>query len=37
MIAIIAIVAKQKRIRIGERVRAGLTRLATRGKRLGRP
>ena len=37
MIAIIATVAKQERIRISERVRAGLSTARNKGKRLGRP
>ena len=37
VIAIIATVAKQKRIRISERVRAGLSTARNKGKRLGRP
>ena len=37
VIAIIATVAKQERIRISERVRAGLTTARNKGKRLGRP
>ena len=37
VIAIVANVAKQERIRISERVRAGLTTARNKGKRLGRP
>jgi len=37
VIAINATVAKQERIRISERVRAGLTTARHKGKRLGRP
>jgi DNA invertase Pin-like site-specific DNA recombinase len=37
VIAIVATVAKQERIRISERVRAGLVTARTKGKRLGRP
>lgn len=37
VIAIVAAVAKQERIRISERVRAGLTTARNKGKRLGRP
>ena len=37
VIAIVATVAKQERIRISERVRAGLTTARKKGKRLGRP
>lgn len=37
VISILATVAKQERIRISERVRAGLERARSRGKRLGRP
>src|SRR5215471_1050404 len=37
VIAIVATVAKQERIRISERVRAGLTTARHKGKRLGRP
>lgn len=37
VVAIIATVAKQERIRISERVRAGLTTARNKGKRLGRP
>src|SRR5262249_49383940 len=37
VIAIVATVAKQERIRISERVRAGLTTARNKGKRLGRP
>lgn len=37
VIAIIATVAKQERIRISERVRAGLATAQKKGKRLGRP
>src|SRR5262249_52033545 len=37
VIAIIATVANQERIRIGERVRAGLATARNKGKRLGRP
>ena len=37
VIAIIATVAKQERIRISERVRAGLSTARNKGKRLGRP
>lgn len=37
VIAIIATVAKQERIRMSERIRAGLVSARARGKRLGRP
>ena len=37
VISILATIAKQERIRISERVRAGLDRARSRGKRLGRP
>src|SRR5712664_3554889 len=37
VISILATIAKQERIRISERVKAGLERARTRGKRLGRP
>src|SRR5262252_8113082 len=37
VIAIIATVARQERIRISERVRAGLSTARNKGKRLGRP
>ena len=37
MISILATIAKQERIRLSERVRAGLARARGRGKRLGRP
>lgn len=37
VIAIIATVAKQERVRISERVRAGLETARAKGKRLGRP
>jgi len=37
VIAIVATVAKQERIRISERVKAGLTTARHKGKRLGRP
>ena len=37
VIAIIATVAKQERIRISERVKAGLSTARNKGKRLGRP
>jgi len=37
VIAIIATVAKQERVRISERVRAGLSTARSKGKRLGRP
>lgn len=37
VISILATIAKQERIRISERVKAGLDRARTRGKRLGRP
>ena len=37
VIGILATIAKQERIRISERVRAGLDRARSRGKRLGRP
>ena len=37
VISILATIAKQERIRISERVRAGLDRARARGKRLGRP
>jgi DNA invertase Pin-like site-specific DNA recombinase len=37
VISILATIAKQERIRISERVRAGLDRARSRGQRLGRP
>jgi DNA invertase Pin-like site-specific DNA recombinase len=37
VIAIVATVAKQERVRISERVRAGLVTARAKGKRLGRP
>lgn len=37
VISILATIAKQERIRISERVRAGLDRAHSRGRRLGRP
>ena len=37
VLAILAAIAKQERIRISERVQAGLSRARTQGKRLGRP
>src|SRR5215469_12932643 len=37
VISILAVVAKQEKIRISERVRAGLTTARHKGKRLGRP
>jgi len=37
VISILATIAKQERIRISERVRAGLDRARAKGKRLGRP
>ena len=37
VISILAVVAKQEKIRISERVRAGLTTARNKGKRLGRP
>jgi DNA invertase Pin-like site-specific DNA recombinase len=37
VISILATIAKQERIRLSERVRAGLDRARSRGKRLGRP
>jgi DNA invertase Pin-like site-specific DNA recombinase len=37
VISILATIAKQERIRISERVRAGLDRARSKGKRLGRP
>jgi DNA invertase Pin-like site-specific DNA recombinase len=37
VISILATIAKQERIRLSERVRAGLARARGRGKRLGRP
>ena len=37
VISILATIAKQERLRISERVRAGLHRARSRGKRLGRP
>jgi DNA invertase Pin-like site-specific DNA recombinase len=37
VISILATIAKQERLRISERVRAGLDRARSRGKRLGRP
>ena len=37
VISVLATMAKQERLRIGERVRAGLQRARSEGKRLGRP
>ena len=37
VISILAVVAKQERVRLSERTRAGLERARARGKRLGRP
>jgi putative DNA-invertase from lambdoid prophage Rac len=37
VISLLATMAKQERARIGERVRAGLERVRSEGKRLGRP
>jgi DNA invertase Pin-like site-specific DNA recombinase len=37
VLAILAVIAKQERIRISERTRAGLDRARAEGKRLGRP
>jgi DNA invertase Pin-like site-specific DNA recombinase len=37
VISLLATMAKQERIRMGERVRAGLQRVRRQGKRLGRP
>src|SRR6266850_1642362 len=37
VISILATIAKQERVRLSERVKAGLERARTRGKRLGRP
>lgn len=37
VISVLATMAKQERLRIGERVRAGLQRARSQGKRLGRP
>ena len=37
VLAILAAIAKQERIRISERVQAGLSRARAQGKRLGRP
>lgn len=37
MISLLATMAKQERIRMSERVRAGLQRVRRQGKRLGRP
>ena len=37
VISILATIAKQERMRISERVKAGLDRARSRGKRLGRP
>jgi DNA invertase Pin-like site-specific DNA recombinase len=37
VIAIIATVAKQERVRISQRVKAGLKTVRAKGKRLGRP
>jgi DNA invertase Pin-like site-specific DNA recombinase len=37
VISLLATMAKQERIRMSERVRAGLQRVRTQGKRLGRP
>jgi DNA invertase Pin-like site-specific DNA recombinase len=37
VISILATIAKQERIRLGERVQTGLARARSRGKRLGRP
>ncbi len=37
VISLLATMAKQERVRIGERVRAGIERVRKQGKRLGRP
>ena len=37
VIGILAAIAKQERVRLGERTRAGLERVRREGKRLGRP
>ena len=37
IIAILATIAKQERVRLGERVRAGMARAREQGKRFGRP
>ena len=37
VIGILAAIAKQERVRLGERTRAGLERVRCEGKRLGRP
>jgi len=37
VIGILAAIAKQERVRLGERTRAGLERVRSEGKRLGRP
>lgn len=37
VVSLLATMAKQERLRIGERVRAGLQRVRNQGKRLGRP
>ena len=37
VISLLATMAKQERLRMGERVRAGLNRVRTQGKKLGRP
>jgi DNA invertase Pin-like site-specific DNA recombinase len=37
VIGILAAIAKQERVRLGERTRAGLERVRRNGKRLGRP
>jgi DNA invertase Pin-like site-specific DNA recombinase len=37
VISLLATMAKQERLRMGERVRAGLQRVRSQGKRLGRP
>ena len=37
VISILATIAKQERIRISERVRAGLDRARAKGQKLGRP
>jgi DNA invertase Pin-like site-specific DNA recombinase len=37
VISLLATMAKQERLRLGERVRAGLQRVRTQGKKLGRP
>jgi DNA invertase Pin-like site-specific DNA recombinase len=37
VVSILAIVAKQERVRLGERTKAGLARAKTKGKQLGKP